>query len=1125
MRFLTQIHRPSYALLTVLFFAWINISSAQSALEKGTWAKVSISESGVYKISYDDLMSWGLPDNGNVSIYGNGAEVLPLLNGTEYPDTLHEISIQIEKGDDGILGKGDYILFYGQGPNSWSYNVDNNTYSYNGHPYCDKNYYFITTDRTATKIITTNQADLTSATTSISSYDNLQAYEKNETNVLSSGRTFYESISSNKTISFSIPNIIHGETANVNIVAAARHSSAATIGVYGNGELLGNIAFSATSSNSPYAIKKSVTYPMTQSSSPTSIALVLNYSGANSRGYLDYCTLESRCSLSMQGLDQLIFRDSKSITDNTIGQFSISSSNLYEVWDITEYESPMRMKTSFNDGKTSFLAHVDSLREYIAFQNSFKSVSFESIIDNQNILAHTDAEMIIVANDIFADYANKLAELHQTNDKIQTVVVSQEAICNEFSSGRNDVAAIRNYMRYLYKKGDAKLQYLLLFGNGHYNNHDVALNDTRIFTFETQESLNEDYSICSDDFFGILEDNHGVKTNDTFIGEMDIAVGRFPVNTTKEAEILVNKHINYETNPEYRGDWQNYLCFLADDANENQTMHMEDADQHCELISKIHPEYNFDKIYADAYTQIRSSAGERYPDVTKAIYERMQKGSLIFNYSGHGNESRMMAEYAVDASTIETWKNSTKLPFFVAAACNISHFDYDGISIGEKILTQKDGGGIGILSATRYSYASYNYTLCKNLYSVLFDLDANGNPITIGDALKDAKAKTSNDIYQNKRIYTLLGDPALRLAIPTHGITVDSINNQDASEFKDTIKASSKIHISGHISTPQGDRDSDFNGTLYIKLFDKKQSITTLGNDNNDLVTFDSYTNILFQGLAEVTNGEFSFTTIIPEDIYYYEGCGRLSLYATNDSIQATGIVNSLQINGSENSAIFDDNGPTVNVYCNDTLFTEGMITNENPTLLLLLSDESGINISNAAIGHDIVMIIDGDESNQIILNDFYYADLNTYTSGSIRYKMNGLSEGEHTLHIIVWDTQNNSTETELSFTVSNSTTVNIAKLYNYPNPMNNLTTFHIEHNQAEYEATITLRIYNREGRCIRIYQKTTTPGGFVDTGISWDGTDFGGSPMPSGVYPYTIEIKTDKGKRLCGEQKILLLR
>ncbi|MCQ2607609.1 MAG: type IX secretion system sortase PorU [Bacteroidales bacterium] len=1110
-------------LFSIIFIANCHlIGNAQSALHSGNWIKVSISESGVYKITYEDLQNWGFTDISQIAIFGNGAKELPLLNGTEMPDTLHEIAIFTHFGSDGIFNAGDYILFYGQSPQTWEYT--NNTFSHKTHSYSDENYYFITCNRKTTKFIENKENIAATTPIEITSYDGLYFYEQDASNFIRSGRNFMESFSSPKTISFSVPNIQTNETATITTAVAARHSATTSITISANNTTVGTISYYATTSNKPYAYLKEKSFTYKPTSSTVNITITPNFSGANSRGIIDNCEFVCRCKLQVNNNEQIIFRDSKSIGNDNVGKFKLQSNSECSVWSITNPEHPVRLSTQYSNGYTTFTDSSNTLQEYIAFSSKFKSVKFEKKIENQNIVSATDADMIIIANDIFAPYAQQIADMHKTKDNFNTTIVSQEAICNEFSSGRKDVAAIRNYLRYIYKKGNKKLQYVLLFGDGTYNNKSIALNGTNIFTLQSKESLDLDNSYCSDDFFAILGDNKGLN-GDKFVGETDIAIGRFAVSNEEEAKIVVNKNIQYALNQSFRGDWQNNLCFLADDADDNQTIHMTDADELCRTIAKNYPFFNFDKIYADAYQQEKNSAGQRYPEVINAIRDRMQKGCLIFNYTGHGNENRMMAEYSVDANSIETWKNQDKLPLFIGAACNVAHFDQDWISLGEKIVSLPKGGGIAMISATRYSYASSNYTFCNNLYKTIFTLDSLNQIRTIGETLKIAKGNTANDFYQNKRLYTLLGDPALRLAIPLYSIAVDSINGKEVQSIPDTIKAHSIIHIAGHIETVDGSTATEYEGTLSIKLFDKEQSITTLGNDGNDTFTYKSYTNVLFQGQASIQKGQFSFSAPIPEDIFYYEGKGKLSLYANNDTTQATGAYNNFIINGSENAIDDDFTGPSISLYLNDTTFTDGAMTNQNPTLLAFITDTSGINISNASFGHNITITIDGDESSQIELNNFYYSDLNSFFSGTIQYKLQNLEEGPHTLTLSVWDSYNNNTETSLSFYVCNSKQVVLKNLYNYPNPMQGYTNFHFEHNQTEEESTITLKIFDGSGNLVYKMSKTGTIASFQNTNISWNGKSSNGTNLKSGIYPYTIEIKTSNGKTLVGEQKILLVR
>ena len=1100
------------------FFIFISqIVFSQSVLKNGTWARVSISESGVYKISYDDLISMGFSNPISVQIFGNGAGELSLINTVDLPSVLHEISISVEKGSDGIFNSGDYVLFYGQSPHSWDYDTVSKKYSHKNHQYSQLNYYYITTNRNLPQLIQNKVSPTLIPTSTINSFDYLLVNEVNTTNILKSGRMWFESTSS-KTIDFSVPQLIHDDSVYINIKVVGKHPTDANFNVTFNGVESDDLTFK---SSNGYVLKNKV-YAIKSLLDNVQVSIDANFSGIDSRSYIDYCELHARCSLQMQN-NQLLFQDSKSLMQNSVGTFQITSNSNAQVWDITNPENPQKITTSYSGNLLKFNADISSLSQYVAF-NGYKSVTFDKMIDNQDLLSNTNVDMIIVCGDEFYEYAKQLADVHKSLDGIETAIVNQRDIFTEFSAGRPDISAIRNYFRYVYMKSGT-LQYVLLFGDGSYNNTDFENQDITIMTFQSNESLNHYSSFVSDDFFGFMGSSEGVTEQDKFIGEIDIAIGRFPVNTLKQAEDVTNKTIFYMTQPKYRGEWQNFITFLADDADDNQTFHMSQADDLSKNIEINYPYFNYDKIYLDAYTQQVKGSGEKYPDANIAINERMKKGCLVFNYTGHGSEVQMTAENVLNSASIESWKNKDKLPLFITASCEIAKFDDPTItSLGEKFLLQKDGGAIALYSTTRVVFASSNYTLNNNIYKTLFSKDSEGLPITIGNAFLEAKKLIPNDFNQNKRNFTLLGDPALRLAVPEYSIIIDSINNQKADLFLDTIKANSVLSIIGHIENGLNVKDDSYNGVLYMKLFDKNQMIETLGNDDNDMYTFYSYKNNLFQGKASIVDGNYTAQIIVPHDIYYYNGKGKLSLFCTNNLIEGKGSA-FLQINGSNETIEPDFVGPQISMYMGDTTFVSGKITNETPTLIVKIFDESGVNISDAAIGHTISIVIDGDEVNSYVLNEFYSADVNTYKNGTIEYPISELAEGPHSITIKVWDTQNNMSEKTIEFTVVKLSNIQISELYNFPNPFSNSTTFHFAHNQENEDLKITLRIFDISGICVKTIENTIYSDGYSSSEIQWDGTLDTGKKVSSGIYTYTVEIENSLGKTVRTQQKMIVLQ
>ncbi|MFO7868961.1 MAG: type IX secretion system sortase PorU [Bacteroidales bacterium] len=1109
----------------IIFISSFCLAFSQSVLKSGEWAQIRVKKSGIYKISYADLTDMGFSDFTSVSVYGNTPHELSLINSSSPPPTLQEIPIRIFQSNNTSFSKGDYVLFYGQSSEHWELNESLHIFTPHKHSYTDYNYYYITVHNN-TALSVQKQADISdNADYTCTSYDAYAYHEENNTNLLHSGRIWYEYFSE-KTISFPIDNYLESEKVHAYMKLAGRNPEQSIIQVSINNNSFDDVILSSTPNRNPYARKKDVLHSFFSEQNDVSIKLKSTKSGPDSETYLDYASIQYSKHLTYTN-NQFRFRSLKSFNNASVTNFDIESSEKVSVWDISDPLHPIQIPTKHTNNTTTFKTETSSLKEFIAFRSDFLHAEFVSKITNQDILSHSNIDMIIVAPTIFHSYADTLAHIHNTYNNLNTVIVTPEEIFNEFSSGKPDIAAIRNYARYMYLQ-DSSLKYMLLFGDGSYDNRNFENSDFHIPTFQSRESCTQYSSFVSDDFFGMLEDNEGVTKEDKFIGDLDIAIGRFPVNTPTEAAQVTNKTIQYITNKNYRGEWQNDICFVADDADENQTFHMKDADRLAERLTNAHPEFNTHKIYLDAYKQSIKSVGQFYPEANSTINNTIKKGVLIVNYTGHGSEVKLAAENAFNKSIVSSWKNSTKLPLFITASCEVSRFDdHSLISLGEYMLLEKNGGAIALFSTTRVVFAFSNFMLNNNIYKTLFSYNEQTNkPYTIGEAFVEAKKITPNDYNQNKRSFTLLGDPALTLAFPQYSIVIDSINDQKAEEFSDTLKAKSVHTIKGHIENYAGTTVNTYNGELFVRLFDKKQHITTLGNDGNDTFDFTAFTNIIFQGKADISDGYFNTSFIIPQDIFYYPGNGKLNLFANNGTIQAKGNYNNMPIFGTYADSKTDKKGPDIRIYMNDTLFKNNQQTHENPKLLVDIFDSSGVNISNASIGHDISVTLESDNHfSQLYLNDFYSAENNSFVSGSLEYPFTDLEPGNYTLTIQVWDTYNNMSEESISFSVHSQDNINISSLYNYPNPLRSHTTFRFTHNQAQKNITVYIHIYDITGKLLKKIKKSSFAGGFTDESIYWDGTLNSGEKIQHGIYPYTLTLKTEDGQETLLSKKILVLQ
>jgi len=1106
-----------------------------SVLSNGKWIKVKIGTTGVFKITYSELVSYGLSNIENVSVWGNGGSKLPYMNNVSSPDDLEQIPIIIEKGSDGIFNQGDYILFYAEGPLTWKYEEANNFFMHEIHPYSKEINYFLTTDYNSPKRISDITSTIATSTYQTNHYDELVAFEKNDTNLIKSGRDWYgESFDIYTTQNFNtnLSNQEPGSSVKVRTRLSARSSSASSYNIQLNNISIGSIQLPGVNvgdEQSDFISVKQQDFTTIAPSGNLIVSLTYNKPSPAANGWLDYIAVNSRQLLKYQG-NQLIFRDTKSKGTGTVTQFNVQSTpNTLRIWDVSNIHHPSSIVYSSSSGNAIFTLPTDSLRQFIAFEDDKAyAVSLVGDLPNQNLHGSSYTDMVIVVHPSLSDQASELAEIHRTNDGLSVQVVTTDQVYNEFSSGNRDVSAIRNFMRMFYKRSTGSVdmpRYLLLFGDGSYDNiSDKKGNTNLIPTYQSNESINKTSSFVTDDFFGLLDDNEGEA-----IGLLDIGIGRFPVFNNDQANVILNKIKQYNSQSSL-GDWNDQLCFIGDDEDGN--IHMTDANTLADYVKVNHSIYNVQKIFFDAYHQESTPTGDRYPDVTAAINNRVNSGALIVNYTGHGNEQWLAHEKVLMLDDVRSWRNFQKLPLFVTATCEFSRFDdYNLVSTGESILLTPNGGGIGLLSTTRLVYSSPNFTLNYNFFQTIFSevskksaSSTNYNHYRLGDIVRITKniSGTGN----NKRNFMLLGDPALMLKYPTYDIAITNINNSPIATLSDTLKALTKVKIVGRITSHNTSESVDFNGITSLTLYDKEKTIKTLSNDGGLPMEFTVRDNIIYRGNATIKDGIFSINCIIPKDINYRVGTGRISLFATNGSEAGAGYNQTILIGGINSNPSSDDKGPVINIYLNDSKFVSGGISDSNPKLIVELIDSSGINTTGTGIGHDLIATIYSNDEKNIILNDYYKADNDSYQRGKAEFQLTNLNIGSNKIRVKAWDSYNNSSESEISFLVTNDDKLRISHLLNYPNPFTDNTAFYFEHNQPFTDLNILIQIYSPSGKLVKtIHHQESTASGFRIGPIQWDGKDDFGSKIGRGVYFYRLRVITSNGKSAEQQQKMVLLK
>ena len=1086
-----------------------------SVLANGHWVKLKTSAQGVYKISYDQLQSWGFSSPSAVRLYGNGGYMLPKMNDEFHYDDLEQNAIY--HGQDG-QGK-NCIFFYSTGTVKWNLNESTGQFAQDLNDYSDFAYYFLT-DQGSEKLIGTVSQETGVATHQTSTFNEHVCHEEELENLMKSGRRWFGEKflnGQNKTITIPLENPANGQAMKIYIEGAASSSSSSKMNVSINNSSVTALSFIKVNTgdvSSAYADLDNKTYDMVDSPEELNISLKYIASNGSSLAWLDFVTVNYIRNLVVG--DALVFRNLSTVGDGNITEFdlSVSGSNLL-VWDVTDYTNPVSLSFSREGNTAKFKQATDELHDFVAFDTdaNLPQPELVSDLDNQNLHQLSDLDMVIISHPDFLNEANELAQFHQQNDQLAIDVVTPSKIYNEFSGGAPDVAGIRNFLKMLYDQDGSKLKYVLLFGDGSYDNKNIGGEASNfILTYQSPNSLVPTSSFVTDDFFVLLDDGEG-----EYSGKIDLGISRIPAKTTAEAKIVLGKIKNYASTNSL-GDWRNVICFIGDD--EDGSQHMRQADGLAQIVNETNPAFYTDKIYFDAYEQKSTASGESYPDVTDAINNRVKEGALILNYTGHASELTLAHEKVLGTNDIDNWSNYDKLPIFVTATCEISRFDDDENSGGEHILFNPNGGGIGLFSTTRVVYSEPNYVINAEFYKHVFSQDENGNNLRMGDVLKRSKNGINTGI--NKRNFTLLADPALSLAFPKYKVETETINGQPAGESVVTIGSLTKVTIGGRITDQAGQTLDSFNGELIPVVYDKKYDVETLGNGGENPFTFKMQNNIIYKGVATITNGRFEYSFVVPKDISYAVGDGKIIYYANNGKIDAHGVFDDFLIGGSSGGSIIDNDGPVVDLYLNTPDFKSGDEVGKNSILIADVEDENGINTVGVGIGHDITAVLDNDYSNIMVLNEYYLSEKDSYQKGQVIFPLNGLSVGEHTLKFKVWDVLNNSTEVEIHFMVNEK--LEITDINCYPNPANDYTNIIFTHNRPDESFDTKVEIFDFSGKLVDVLNQRLGSSGSVSLPLLWQISD-SQVLIRSGAYLYRVIVVADDGLSASKTGKIIISR
>lgn len=1035
-------------IISFFLFNTISIFSARkyapnSVLSSGKWAKIKIENTGIYKLTYDDLKNMGLENPQNVKIYGYGGNVLSEdFSLNEYIDDLPQISLWMSNTKENF-GSGDYILFYGKGVLKWTFDNVKKEFAQTQHPYSTEAFYFLTESGSDSKIATKQVAAPDNNASNITTYQDYYLHEKELTNISQTGRNFYgENFTENKTQSFNfkLDGAIEGSSATISyeFISLPKSNNASLQVTLNN---MSSRTKSIDTATSSYAVATVLTDSYSQAIS-TNNSINFKYtegSKNDNNTHLNYFRINYNKRLQPYGSVTLF----RSTQFSSKLNFSIANTPQdIVIFDVTNADNMNVVEGVKNNGLYQFSAVNTSIKEYalVDLSQEIPKPTFVQNLQNQNLHSLEGKEMIIIVQPFLKTYAEQLAQVHLDDSGLESLIVYPNDIYNEFSSGTPDITAYRNFLKMLYDKANSQgkkaPRYLLLFGDGTYDNRLLSDHWTKsetqgfLLTYQSENSISEVYSFVTDDYVGFLDDTEGASLNND---KLDLGIGRLPVRTELEAKSVVNKIAKYLKN-ENPGSWQSNVIFLADDAigssasnSISERVHMVDSDAFADNLNTYYPDFRTTKLYMDSYERVVRNYTARSPEGKKQFLKQLNEGGLILNYMGHGSQNDWTHELVLRGEDINNMKND-KLPLWITATCDFSRFDYDATSAGELALLNPNGGAIALFSTVRVVFASSNKLINASMFEQIFT-EEDGKKLRLGDIIRYAKTKSSNITMAsdgNKLRFLLMGDPAIRLNYPSsdYKVKIETINNTTSSQ-KINLTPLSEVVIKGQIVDRNGNLDSDFNGTIETNVFDNKQNLATRGQANKTNVPspevalkYVDYVNKLYTGKANVTNGMFELSFIVPMDILYSGNNGKMffSAFDSQNRKAAQGSYTNYSVVRGDDPTNKETTPPVINdIYINSNSFISGQTISDESTLYVHMYDDTGLNLAQNT-GHGITATINNVSYD--ITNSFISSP-HSSKSGEIKYQLPSLPEGSYTLSLKIWDVWNNSTTKSISFKIA----------------------------------------------------------------------------------------------------------
>ncbi len=1152
-----------------------------------TWVRFALDRAGFYAVNYSRLRTTALFSNDSCAIDSLRLFTLPgfpVLPEANYCDTCDYREVAIgaidARGDGRFSDNNDTFYFFAQGASGWADEFDPSRpdTSFINHPYEARNFYYLTIATSEAPVggvprrITTRSVTPLGAGTPVSTVSDRVHLEQDlefwpdvsaTVSTLFWEKWFWRSMSQGGffNVDFPLPHADLSQPARIRLRQWGLTDNFITLGcpsnmspsdhlldVTVNGMAFNRKGWRGSTDRRGGALTIDTTGFFLTTSQPNRIALAVpvvtpppQCPQRIDRSALAWVDVFYERRLVPEA-DRLAFR-----TPASAGTFRYNTGPFItptppRAFDVSDPLRPVELVggsyassiLAFEDTQTSrkrYELMPDSvLTRGILPASQISDAAFTSL-DNLRS-PQRSADYVLIYYDGFKTAADSLVEWRRSSlpltdgrTSFEAVAIPVSAIHDQFSGGRIDPGAIRNFLRSAFFNWTGRPTFVTFLGDGSYDYKDITGRapagqpGTLVTTYDNlfDNSFIVQRMYASDDWM-LNINNAGLLIPD-FLG------GRLPANDASTALAVVrDKILRYERTAPF-GEYRNRFMLIADDDLQGdrcdglgwthlfQTAFLDTA--------SIEP--HVDRAYVYLHTYPSGPGGTR-PGARAAIKDNINAGVSVFNYVGHGSPFKISDESVFIDSDAGTLTNGARMPLFVAASCDVGKFNDPTVqSLGERLVMTGTGGAVAVISATELAFSGDNAILNLYLYEQFFrrddllvrgdTLDGTGQyHVPISAALLAAKERAGSSVTNNSK-YQLMGDAATRLNLPRlwTELSLEDSNGDPVT----SMQRGQTVTFRGRVLDQPGGSQVPYTGVASL-LIEDSRPIEVTSNQSGcgfGATPFFYTAGPMFKGDVSTVGGLFEGRFVVPLDAVAGDA-GRVRAYIQGRETDArfdvdgVGTLRAPVVPGTAPSS--DIEGPRINLS-----FVGGAVSvRPDATLQIDLFDESGIMTTGHSLQNSIVVTVDDNTTNRTdVTSTFRYA-ADSYQSGTATFQLPNLAAGPHRIRVSAADNlatgitaSQHRSSTSIDFEVVDVPPLNVARAYLFPTPASSKGpgsggAFIVD---APGDSVNTLiRVYTVSGRLVRTLRQF---GGLGQVQIPWDGRDAEGEPLANGPYLFKVHV------------------